>query len=62
MNEKPWYLSKTIWINAASLLVAVLQLVSQQPWIPPSAIPVIGSVVAIANIYLRANTESKLTK
>ena len=63
MNDsKPWYLSRTIWLNVAAFAVAVVGLISEQPWIPPSALPVIAMVVSMANLYLRPNTTTKLTK
>lgn len=62
MTEKPWYLSKTVWLNAATFVVAVSQLLMEQPWLSPSAVSVLGTIVAIANLYLRTTTDSKLTK
>lgn len=63
MNDsKPWYLSKTVWLNAAVFAVAVIELLSQQPFIPQSWLPMLGSAVAVANLYLRTTTDTKLTK
>ena len=63
MNDsKPWYLSKTVWLNAAVFAVAAIELLSQQPFIPQAWLPIIGSVVAVLNLYLRSTTDTKLTK
>lgn len=56
---KPWYTSKTLWVNALSFIAAVLSLVISEPTF---AVYSQYSVMALAlvNIMLRVITTDKL--
>lgn len=60
MQTKPWYLSKTIWIN---ILMGVVTIVGEVSNIfPISKHPTLyASVVTIANIALRLLTGTPIT-
>lgn len=54
---KPWYKSKTVWLNVAScvLLVAALFVTGGQyaSLLPPNVVEWIGVGVAVVNVILR---------
>lgn len=50
---KPVYLSKTFWLNLITALVMVLDLMQQQPFIPPQYLPWILFAVGVLNVVLR---------
>jgi hypothetical protein len=52
MTPKPWWESKTLWINALTLLVMVLGTVAQWPELADYA-PQIAGAVAVINMLLR---------
>ena len=56
--DKKWYESKTVWLNAASVLTTLLGAVAQvlpslQGLIDLKTYLVVGAVVGVANIVLR---------
>lgn len=59
MEPKPWYLSRTVWLNAASAVFYVAEIVvnvSQTMPIPPGLSGAVGVLVNVANIVLRFKT------
>lgn len=55
-DSKPWYMSKVLWVNIATLVVNVGAVVLQQAGdlhISAEAVSLLNSVVAIANLLLR---------
>lgn len=56
MHPKPWYESKTLWVNALTLLVMVLGTVAQWPEFSVYA-PQIAGAVAVVNMLLRFLTD-----
>ena len=59
MNSKPFIASRTIWLNAATTLVAIGTAISSQPWIAdhPHIASALAATVAVANIVLRFLTD-----
>lgn len=55
INSKPWYTSKTLWIQGLTITAAVLTYVSGVD-LPPTAVIVIGSVLAGVNTAVRLIT------
>lgn len=55
MDPKPWYFSKTMWVNIVSFAAAILVMAQAQPWIVanPSAAAGVASALALVNIALR---------
>lgn len=53
MASKQWYLSRTVWFNAITLILFVIALPSVIQLIPVSAAPYIGIVNSIGNYVLR---------
>lgn len=63
MDEKPWYLSKTVWINVLLLVVSICDALLGSPLV--SGTPVadhITSVVSAVNLVLRFLTVAPLGK
>ena len=57
MNGKPWYQSKTIWVNLVILLVGILGVVADSELVPPKVVVYItGIALPIANMVLRMIT------
>lgn len=58
METKPWYLSKTIWVNALALAGSVLIAVGFDPgrWAEISV-----TVLAVVNLALRLYTGEPIT-
>lgn len=50
---KSVFVSKTMWFNAISLLIAVLSATDIIPLFPSSWAPRIAGLVAVANLFLR---------
>ena len=57
--EKPWYASKTLWVNVLTLIALILGSVVQWPELQSIA-PQIAVALSIVNIALRFITDSKL--
>ena len=53
MKEKPWYQSKTIWLNIVSFAVLALALPQVAALVPAQATASIAAVVAVLNLILR---------
>ena len=53
MDSKPWYLSKTVWVNIITTLIAVLTLLTEGTLLPAGALPWVLSVVGVLNVVLR---------
>jgi hypothetical protein len=53
MNAKPWYLSKTLWLNFCAIAVFAVQTLQGEPWFDPKAQAV---VLALANFGVRLLT------
>lgn len=56
---KPWYQSKTVWINALTLTALILSTIMQWPDLQAYA-TYIAYALTIVNIILRFITTSKL--
>ena len=56
---KPWYKSKTVWINVLSLVAMILATVAQWPEMNEIA-PQIVYALAIVNVLLRFVTSESL--
>lgn len=54
MESKKWYLSKTLWLNAITLIISVIGLLMNQPWLPQKYIVLATSIVLpVLNMILR---------
>jgi polyferredoxin len=53
MDSKPWYASKTILINAATIFALALALPDVIAIIPPGWMPYITAINALLNVSLR---------
>ena len=59
---KPWFKSKTFWLQILTLVLGVLAVVGQSELIPPKTVLVITSlVVPIVNVFLRWLTDRPIT-
>lgn len=60
---KPWYLSKTVWVNVLTLIVAILGLLAGNDLIAqhPQVVAAIASSVAAINVLLRFLTSDALS-
>lgn len=63
---KPWYKSKTVWANVATVVAAMLTAVEQylsvlSPVIDPVIFPWVLAGVGVVNIVLRAITTEGIT-
>jgi hypothetical protein len=61
-NEKPWWKSKMLWVNVLGTLAAILVAVSDLDFIKenPQAVAIIGGIIGVVNVILRAITKSAL--
>lgn len=63
MEEKSWYLSKTLWINVLAGIAAVSGAFGLDLGLTTEVqTAIVGGVMAIVNIVLRAVTTTALTK
>jgi len=67
MDTKPWYKSKTMWFNIATVVAAGTAFVSSNPaaflpFLPEQSAPVILAVVGVINVMLRAVTTTGVSK
>ena len=60
MQAKPFWLSKTVWVNVLTITLAILGLTQFQDLIPLSAVKYIGFVNAVLNLLLRFVTNQPL--
>ena len=58
---KPWYQSKTVWVNALIVLVAALDALRVLPYVPPDWAATALAVGGVLNILLRLTTNTGLT-
>lgn len=56
-TTKPWWKSRTIWLNVVATLLEVTQLVSGTTWVPPGTIAIVTNLL---NIVLRKLTTQPL--
>ena len=63
MGPKLVWLSKTVWVNVLTFLVAVFGLLQGQDWIAsnPQWVAIIGAVVGVLNVLIRFVTHQPLT-
>ena len=59
MNSKPFWKSKTFWLNAVGLVVVVLEYLTPLDILPTE---VITTALGIGNLFLRLNGDSTKTK
>jgi hypothetical protein len=52
-THKPWYTSKTLWLNVITLLVAILSLVPQSFELEEPILKVVLFLNAVLNIVMR---------
>jgi hypothetical protein len=57
--EKPWYQSKTLWVNILTLLALILGTVAQWPELQALAPQLLGAL-SVVNILLRFLTDKRL--
>lgn len=62
--SKPWFFSKVILSNAATIITGITFLLNQLvPFVPPPydtvAAPIVVAIIAGFNIYLRLNDPDK---
>lgn len=60
MDSKPWWQSRTIWLNLVTLVLAFLALPEFVSLLPTTALPYIAFLNAAGNILLRALTNKPL--
>lgn len=58
MNTKPWYTSKTIWLNVIGFIVYLIQYQGLANIIPEN---IVAFIVMIGNLLLRPKTDTVLT-
>jgi len=65
METKPWYQSKTIWVNLITLLISIIGIVitsATDLGISPEVVVVLtGVIVPVLNLFLRTITEQPIT-
>lgn len=60
---KPWFLSKTLWVNLITTVVMTLEATQVLDLMSDEQLKVAAAVVAFLNIVLRVHfTETKLVK
>ena len=62
--SKPWYLSKTMWVQIATIVTGTLSIVAASPLIKdnPMVVAVIGTIaIPTINMIVRVFTEGKVT-
>lgn len=57
MEPKPWYKSKTIWLNVVTVLIVALTAISREMSLTAVQLEIIAVVVAVLNIALRVITD-----
>lgn len=59
--EKPWWESKTLWLNAITFLVSVLALAEVLAVVPVGGLGYVAAAAAVLNVALRIFfTDTKL--
>lgn len=57
-NVKPWYASRTVWINVLFVALAALDALQLLPAVPPGWAPYILAAQGFLNVVLRLTTSS----
>ena len=52
-GTKYFFLSKTVWLNLVTMVIAFLTLLQDNPIVPPEAQPYVLLVVGVLNVVLR---------
>ena len=61
-DKKPWYKSKTVWINVITLCVGITAVLSESETLPQEAVLILTAlVVPILNVFLRWLTNKPIT-
>ena len=65
-GSKPWWRSRTVWFNAGTAALLLLDAVAAslgmlQPLVPAGAWPWVAAVVTVVNLWLRAITSGGIT-
>lgn len=50
---KPWYQSKALILNILAFVVLIVDLLMQQPFIPPAWLPYLTAAIAVLNLVIR---------
>ena len=60
---KPWYKSKTVWVNILTLLVAIITSIQSHEWISnyPNLLAAFTMILAIVNVFLRWLVDQPIT-
>jgi hypothetical protein len=61
-TPKPWYQSKTVWLNGLTILALGLSLPEVSSIVPPAAIKYVAALNAVANLVLRMGGSQPLGK
>lgn len=62
INSKPWWKSRTIWLNSFASLGAILSVAASDELLPPIAIKWGFALLAAANVWLRTDTKTAVTE
>ena len=57
---KPWYASKTMWVNMVTLTILIITTLAGIQLLPNEQLIIIPGVVAFVNLLLRAITKEPL--
>ena len=57
-SEKPWYLSKAIWLGILTTIASVLALIAGEEWVQqwPAIVGVMGTIVGVLTVVIRLLT------
>ncbi len=61
MDPKPWYRSKTIWLNVVTVLIVSLTAISREMGLTATQLEIIAVIVAVLNIALRVLTDRRVS-
>ena len=61
MDPKPWYQSKTIWLNVVTVLIVSLTAISREMGLTATQLEIIAVIVAVLNIALRVLTDRRVS-
>lgn len=53
MEKKPWYLSKTLWLNTLTIIIAIAAELSIDPRVPDNVLPYLVFINTMGNIIFR---------
>jgi hypothetical protein len=60
MEQKAFYKSKVVWINALTFIVMVIALPEVSTLIPERVVPLVAAFSSAANLWLRFGTTTPL--